>query len=108
MAERLVKSSDVGEYTLYPFSAVTGNTHVTGTGTHGDFVLRVTVNNPGSGMVVTLANGTTATAANVFAVIASSTGGDYSYEGVCDNGLYIAITATTMGHVTVAAMPMAV
>lgn len=107
MAERLARDSDVGEYILYHYNAVTADGKVTG-GSHGDFLGRVTVNNPGTNMVITLGNGTTATGANVIAVISNPVAGDYPYEGACDKGLFIAISGTGIGDITVSALPMAV
>lgn len=107
MAERLAKEANYGEYNLYHFNAVTPDTLIGG-GTHGTFIGAIIVNAPGTGITITLGNGTTTVPANVFAVITPVNGGNYAYNGVCDKGLYIAIAGTTAGDYTVAATPMVV
>lgn len=106
MAERLAKISEFGEYTAYHFNAAQPNT-LLDTEVHGGFLGNVIVGTVGTSTVITLSNGPSSTASNIFAVITPTVAGSFSFGCVCDRGLYVTIAGSGM-DVTIMANAMGV
>lgn len=90
-----VEARRIGAYSYQHFNATTTGTLVkTGTGT----LYSINVGDAGSGLVVTVYDGTS-TSGNTIAVI--KTAGSYVFNTRFTAGLFVVISATTMGDVTI-------
>lgn len=101
MAERLAKSSDIGEYIAYPYTASQALAPID-SGAHGHFFGGVLIGTLGTGLTITISNGTTQQA-----LITPTVPDFIGPQWVCDKGLQVALTGTGFS-VTVLAMDMAV
>lgn len=106
MAQRYAKFSEMGLYQAYHFTAPQADTPLDAS-THGHFLHAITVNTLGTGLVITVGNGSTATGGNVIAVITPTTPHTFVYRCVCDRGLHLALAGSGF-DVTVTALPEAV
>lgn len=92
-----VEACRIGDYSYSRFNAATAGTLVkTGNGT----LYSVNVGDAGSGMQITLYDGTS-TAGTVISVIKPTSPGSFLFNANLSTGLYVVVTATTAGDFTI-------
>lgn len=101
MAERLARDSDVGEYIPYHFNALQAQTPLD-SNSHGHFFGGVLVGTLGTGLVISIYNGST-----LLSKITPNAPDFFGAEFVCDAGLQIALAGTGF-DITILALDMAV
>lgn len=106
MAERFSEIGAFQEYQAYHFTALQSDAPLDAN-SHGHFVKGIFVGKLGSGLTITLGNGSTGTAANVLTTFVPTAVGYYEFPCTADMTLHIALAGTGF-DITVFAKDMGV
>lgn len=90
-------------YQYYHINAAQASSTQINTATHGAVLARIVINQAGTGMTLTLTDGS---GGSVIAIATSSSTNPLVYEVEAINGLYYTYTGTTPGDLTVTFLDM--
>lgn len=92
-----VEARRVGDYSFVHYNAATTGTLIK---TGSSVLFSVNVGDPGSAMEIDLYDGTS-TSGQLIAKLKPTVSGSYQFNAALNNGLYVVISGTTVGDVTI-------